>query len=60
MVSRIREVCIIFDWQPQFEVQDYSVETVLSDDVDIEALNEGFPMSNVIQIQVENAIYDYD
>ena len=41
-------------------MQDYSVETVLSDDVDIEALNEGFPMSNVIQIQVENAIYDYD
>ena len=34
----------------------YSVEMVLSNDVDIEALNGGFPMLDVIQIQVENAI----
>ena len=37
-------------------MQSYSVEMVLSNDVDIEALNGGFPMSDVIRIQVENAI----
>ena len=70
-----REMSALFgtDSFIQFEVQDYSVETVLRDDVDIDALNEDFLMSDVIQIQVENAIdlsldsnfirldiYDYD
>ena len=34
-----------------------SEETVLSDDIDIEAVNGGFPMSDVIEIQVTDAIY---
>lgn len=40
----------------QVKLQRASRETVLSD---AEAVNGGFPVSEVIQIQVKNAIYDY-
>ena len=40
--------------------ESHSEETVLSDDIDIEAVNGGFPMSDVIEIQMTDAIHVSD